>query len=216
MKHLKKFNESSSMELEDYFVEFTDEGFSIERKLNEFTLKYTGEFDFNKTLEMYNDVITKLQAYGKDITKTDLSYKKFNTKIIIEVKNVIKTGDEIEITLRGEKLRLYPHAFQLYGNYNPSFTYRQTFISSIILFCKDENNSNYNITWEGKPDRNGFNYKQLNDIRVKVQNTNISIDLENTTKVFNIIKDEKITARGGSERMIDVFSKTITPELLTK
>ena len=43
MKHLKKFNESSSMELEDYFVEFTDEGFSIERKLNEFTLKYTGE-----------------------------------------------------------------------------------------------------------------------------------------------------------------------------
>ena len=37
MKHLKKFNESKSeMPLEDYFIEFVDEGFTIERRLNEF------------------------------------------------------------------------------------------------------------------------------------------------------------------------------------
>ena len=42
MKHLKKFNESKSeMQLEDYFVEFVDEGFTIERELNQFKLKYT-------------------------------------------------------------------------------------------------------------------------------------------------------------------------------
>ena len=84
MKHLKKFNENKSeMPLEDYFVEFVDEGFTIERKLNEFKLKYNGEIDFNHLLEMYNDVITKLQAYDKDITKTEFSYKKFVTNIII-------------------------------------------------------------------------------------------------------------------------------------
>jgi hypothetical protein len=55
MKHLKKFNETKSeMSLEDYFVEFVDEGFTIERKLNEFKLKYNGEIDFNHLLEMYN------------------------------------------------------------------------------------------------------------------------------------------------------------------
>ena len=57
MKHLKKFNESSStrneMKLEDYFVEFLDNGFTIDRELNQFKLKYTGEYDFNQTLEMF-------------------------------------------------------------------------------------------------------------------------------------------------------------------
>jgi hypothetical protein len=51
------------MKLEDYFVEFLDEVFTIDRKLNEFKLKYTGDIDFNHLFEMYNDLITKLQTY---------------------------------------------------------------------------------------------------------------------------------------------------------
>ena len=64
MKHLKKYNESSSksteMKLEDYFVEFIDNGFTIDIKLNAVTLKYIGKYDFEEVLEMYNDVIIKL------------------------------------------------------------------------------------------------------------------------------------------------------------
>lgn len=220
MKHLKKFNESKSeMQLEDYFVEFVDEGFSIERKLNEFKLKYNGEIDFNHLLEMYNDVITKLQAYDKKITKTEFSYKKFVTNITIEVKNNIKESEEIEIELRGEKLKLTPHSYTLYGNTTTSWTYPDLFISCIVLFCKDENNQNYNIQWDG-----GINYNKItkSNVRAKVRNVNIKIDLENTKKVFDIIKNNKIEARArtadeNTERIIlDTFSKVITPELLVK
>lgn len=180
MKHLKKFNGSKSeMQLEDYFVEFVDEGFTIERKLNEFKLKYTGEYDFSQTLEMYNDVISKLQAYGKDITKTDLSYRKSVTNVLIEVKNIAKLGDEIEITLRGEKIKLIPHAYSIYSIY-------------------------------GMPELS------KEDIKVKVQNANINIDLESCKKVIETIKKNEITPRSGGERMLDVFTETITPELLTK
>ena len=227
MKHLKKFNENKSeMQLEDYFVEFVDEGFTIERKLNEFKLKYTGEYDFNQTLEMYNDVISKLQAYGKDITKTDLSYRKSVTNVLIEVKNTIKTNDAIEITLRGEKLKLIPHAYAVYGSPQPQQSYhtndagrtvklgkpRPPYVNTIILFCKDENNRNYNITWEN---RYG-NELSKEDIRAKVQNTNINIDLENASKVIETIKKNEIEARYGTEIMLPTFSETITPELLTR
>ena len=227
MKHLKKFNENKSeMQLEDYFVEFVDEGFTIERELNQFKLKYTGEYDFNQTLEMYNDVITKLQAYGKDITKTDLSYRKSVTNILIEVKNTIKPNDAIEITLRGEKLKLIPHAYAVYGMLMSQQSHhtndegrvvpfgkpRPPYVNTIILFCKDENNRNYNITWEN---RYG-NELSKEDIRAKVQNTNINIDLENASKVIETIKKNEIEARYGTEIMLDVFTKTITPELLTR
>lgn len=233
MKHLKKFNESKSeMQLEDYFVEFVDEGFTIERKLNEFKLKYTGEYDFSQTLEMYNDVISKLQAYGKDITKTDFSYRKSVTNVLIEVKNTAKLGDEIEITLRGEKIKLIPHAYSIYGmpmsqqshHTNdegyvvPNGKPRPAYISSIVLFCKDENNRNYNITWENKYGRDGALGKlgRLKEVTVKVQNVNINIDLESCKKVIETIKKNEITPRSGGERMLDVFTETITPELLTK
>jgi hypothetical protein len=212
MRHLKKFNESKSeMQLEDYFVEFVDEGFTIERELNQFKLKYTGEYDFSQTLEMYNDVITKLQAYGKDITKTDLSYRKSVTNVLIEVKNTVKLGDEIEITLRGEKIKLIPHAYSIYGDTGQRGHFHAK-VNTIILFCKDENNKNYNITWA---DRYG-NALSKEDIRVKVQNTNINIDLENSKKVIETIKKNDIEARYGTEIMLDVFTKTITPELLTR
>jgi hypothetical protein len=227
MKHLKKFNESKSeMQLEDYFVEFVDEGFTIERELNQFKLKYTGEYDFSQTLEMYNDVISKLQAYGKDITKTDLSYRKSVTNVLIEVKNITKLGDVIEITLRGEKIKLIPHAYSIYGmpmsqqSYHtndvgrvvPNGEPRPAYINAIILFCKDENNRNYNITWE-----NRFgNELSKEDIKAKVQNTNIGIDLESCKKVIETIKKNEITPRYGAERMLDVFTETITPELLTR
>jgi len=227
MKHLKKFNESKSeMQLEDYFVEFVDEGFTIERELNQFKLKYTGEYDFNQTLEMYNDVITKLQAYGKDITKTDFSYRKSVTNVLIEVKNITKLGDVIEITLRGDKIKLIPHAYSIYGmpmsqqshhtndegRVVPFGEIRPAYINAIILFCKDENNRNYNITWEN---RYG-NPLSKEDIRAKVQNANINIDLESCKKVIETIKNNKITPRTGAERMLDVFNNTITPELLTR
>lgn len=226
MKHLKKFNENNSeMPLEYYFVDFTDEGFTIERKLNEFKIKYTGEYDFNKAFDMYNDVIIKLQEYGKSITKTDFCYRKSVINILIEVKNVIKTGNEIEITLRGEKIKLIPHAYAIYGmsmsqqshhtndegRVVPFGEIRPAYINAIILFCKDENNRNYNITWE-----NRFgNPLSKEEIRAKVQNANINIDLENTTKVVETIKKNEIEARYGAERMLDVFNKVITPDLLT-
>jgi hypothetical protein len=227
MKHLKKFNENKSeMKLEDYFVEFVDEGFTIERELNQFKLKYTGEYDFSQTLEMYNDVISKLQAYGKDITKTDLSYKKFNTNILIEVKNNIKPGDEIEITLRGEKLKLIPHAYSIYGDSNiqqshhtndqgrvvPLGAPRPAYVSAMILYCKDEDNKNHNITWENR--FGGPINKE--DIKVKVHNKSINIDLENAKKVIEIIKKNDIIARSGSDVMLPTFSETITPELLSR
>jgi isopropylmalate/homocitrate/citramalate synthase len=227
MKHLKKFNESKSeMQLEDYFVEFVDEGFTIERELNQFKLKYTGEYDFSQTLEMYNDVISKLQAYGKDITKTDFSYRKSVTNVLIEVKNTAKLGDEIEITLRGEKIKLIPHAYSIYGmpisqqshhtndegRVVPFGKIRPAYVNAIILFCKDENNRNYNITWE-----NRFgNTLSKEDIKAKVQNANIGIDLESCKKVIETIKKNEITPRNGGERMLDVFTNTITPELLTR
>ena len=227
MKHLKKFNESKSeMQLEDYFVEFVDEGFTIERELNQFKLKYTGEYDFNQTLEMYNDVITKLQAYGKDITKTDFSYRKSVINILIEVKNITNKGDEIEITLRGEKLKLIPHAYGIYGMPEPQQSYhtndegrtvplgepRPAYVSCIILFCKDENNKNHNITWENTH----TNKLSKEEIKVKVHNININIDLENSSKVIETIKKNEIEARFGTEIMLPIFTETITPELLTR
>jgi hypothetical protein len=163
---------------------------------------------------MYNDVISKLQAYGKDITKTDLSYRKSVTNVLIEVKNNIKEGVEIEIELRGEKLKLIPHAYTLYGT---SWTYPDLFISCIILFCKDENNQNYNIQWDG-----GINYYKITEynVRAKVRNVNIRIDLESTKKVFDIIKNNKIESRNTDDQhsiiLLDTFSKVITPELLTR
>ena len=218
MKHLKKFNENKSdMKLEDYFVEFLDEGFTIDRKLNEFKLKYTGDIDFNHLFEMYNDVITKLQTYGRDITKTEFSYKKFVTNIIIEVKNDIKNLEEIQVELRGEKLKLIPHAYTLYGNTTTSWTYPDLFISCIVLFCKDENNQNYNIQWDG----GNFRKITKSNVRAKIRNVNIKIDLENTKKVFDVIKNNKILSRINADEnaqsvLLDTFSNVISPELLVK
>ena len=73
-------------------------------------------------------------------------------------------------------------------------------------------NKNHNITWEN---RYG-NTLSKEDIKVKVHNINVNIDLENATKVIETIKKNEIEARYGTEIMLDVFTKTITPELLTK
>ena len=98
------------------------------------------------------------------------------------------------------------------GRVVPFGEIRPAYISAIILFCKDENNRNYNITWE-----NRFgNTLSKEDIKVKVQNANINIDLESCKKVIETIKKNEITPRSGGERMLDVFTETITPELLTK
>jgi hypothetical protein len=230
MKHLKKYNESSSksteMKLEDYFVEFIDNGFTIDIKLNAVTLKYIGKYDFEEVLEMYNDVIIKLLTF-KGITKTNFTYKESMTDIIIEVKNKITEGDVIEITFRGDKLKLKPHAYSIYGNPNPQQSYytppnatrteplgepRPAYVNCIILYCKDEDNKNHNITWEDK--FGGALSKE--DIKVKVHNVNVNIDLENATKVIEIIEKNEITPRGGAEAMLDTFSNTITAELLVK
>jgi len=227
MKHLKKFNESKSteMKLEDYFVEFTDNGFTIDIELNSVKLKYVGKYDFDEVFEMYNDVIMKLKTF-KGITKTNFSYKESMTDVMIEVKNKITEGDIIEITLRDNKIKLRPHAYSIYGNPNPQQSYytdkagkvvplskpRPAYVSCIILFCKDEDNRNYNITWE-----NAYGGKiTKEDIKVKVANKSIKIDLENTTKVIEIINKNEITPRSGAEVMLDTFGNTITPDLLVK
>lgn len=85
-------------------------------------------------------------------------------------------------------------------------------VYSIILYCKDEDNKNHNITWENK--FGGTLSKE--DIKVKVHNININIDLENSSKVIETIKKNEIDARFGTERMLDVFTEIITPELLTR
>lgn len=105
----------------------------------------------------------------------------------------------------------------MYGNSTTSWTYPDLFISCIILFCKDENNQNYNIQWDG-----GINYNKITEynVRAKVRNVNIRIDLESTKKVFDIIKNNKIESRNTDNQhstiLLDTFSKVITPELLTK
>ena len=139
------------------------------------------------------------------------------TNILIEVKNTNKTVDSIEITLRGEKLKLIPHAYSIYGNPEPVSGQRfrageNAYVNCIILFCKDEDNKNHNITWENR--YGGKLSKE--DIKVKVHNTNISIDLENAKKVIETIKKNKIEARYGGELMHPVFIETITPELLVR
>lgn len=231
MKHLKKFNESKSteMKLEDYFVEFTDNGFTIDIELSSVKLKYVGKYDFDEVFEMYNDVIMKLKTF-KGITKTNFSYKESMTDVMIEVKNKINEGDIIEITLSDNKIKLKPHAYQLYGIERPQQSYHTNkegevvplgepipaYISCIILFCKDEENRNYNITWENSVGSSFYQKLSKESIRVKVANKNIKIDLENTTKVVEIINKNEITPRYGSGVMLDTFSNTITPELLVK
>jgi hypothetical protein len=225
MIYIKKFNESTSNEnrITEYFLDFTDSGFVLDKHLNSIKLKYTGEYNFNDVLEMYNDSINKIQAFVGEITKTDFSYKKSVVNILIEYKNIIQTVDKIEITLRGEKLKLIPHAYSIYGNPEPEqirFSSnhpqlgkpRPAYVNCIILFCKDEDNKNHNITWEN---RYG-NALSKEDISVKVHNTNININLENTTKVIETIKKNEIESRYSAEKMLDTFNKTITPELLVK
>jgi hypothetical protein len=59
-------------------------------------------------------------------------------------------------------------------------------VREIVLFCKDENNRSYNITWATKQSVNGTgpSYLEKGYTVVKIANSNVKIDLENATKIY--------------------------------
>ena len=225
MKHLKKFNESEStkykMELKDYFYDFSDNGFTIVVDDNMVTGKYTGEYDFDEVFEMYQDAITKLKIYFAGITRTSFDYKRSVVNFKIEVKNNILDVDSIEVvttasTLRG-KLNLKPSRYSI-------SLLDVNRVREIVLFCKDENNRSYNITWVTKQSLNGTgpNYLEKGYTVVKIANSNVKIDLENATKIYDMISKNVIPffmpyvgSLEYTENCKNAFLKT-EPELLEK
>lgn len=239
MKHLRKFNEAEEpkkyeMTLKDYFYDFSDNGFTIdvEDKDNMVTGKYVGEYDFEAVFDMYQDAITKLTHYFGSITRTSFDYKKSVVNFTIQVKNKINDVDSIEIETKNGKLILKPSRYSVYltnRSINPGIT-------ELILFCKDETNRSYNISWKPEYFINGKgpNYLTLDPllkplaprvpvIIVRVGSSNVKIDLENATKIYNMISNNIIPIwyhEVYSQQYIDnaktSFSLYISPELLTK
>lgn len=235
MKHLRKFNEAEEpvkyeMTLKDYFYDFSDNGFTIDIKDNMVTGKYVGEYDFEAVFEMYQDAITKLTHYFGAITKTSFDYKKTVVNFTIQVKNKINDVNSIEVETKNGKLILKPNRYSIYLTnraINPG-------IKELILFCKDETNRSYNISWKPEHFINGKgpNYLTLGRtalvphvpvIIVRVGSSNVKIDLENATKIYNMISNNIIPLwyhDTYSQSYIDnaktSFSLYISPELLTK
>ena len=69
-------------------------------------------------------------------------------------------------------------------------------------------NKKYNIALSVK-------YGHIHQLRknsiIRIGGNNIQIDIENATKIYNIIKDEKVP----SDRYLSVFINRITPEILS-
>lgn len=233
MKHLRKFNESEEpkkyeMTLKDYFYDFSDNGFTIDIKDNMATGKYVGEYDFEAVFDMYQDAITKLTHYFGAITKTSFDYKKSVVNFTIQVKNKINDVDSIEVETKNGKLILKPNRYSVYltnRRLNPGIT-------ELILFCKDENNRSYNITWKPEHSINGKGPNYLtNDTKfprvpviiVRIGSSSVKIDLENATKIYNLISNDIIPIwyhdTSYSQSYIDNAKSAIseiTPEVLTK
>ncbi len=238
MKHLRKFNESEEpkkyeMTLKDYFYDFSDNGFTIAIKDNMATGKYVGEYDFEAVFDMYQDAITKLTHYFGSITRTSFDYKKSVVNFTIQVKNKINDVDSIEIETKNGKLILKPSRYSVYltnRSINPGIT-------ELILFCKDETNRSYNISWKPEHFINGKgpNYLTLDPLSkplaprvpviiVRVGSSNVKIDLENATKIYNMISNNIIPIwynpiLNYTDNYITMAKNAIseiTPEVLTK
>lgn len=199
---IRRFNESKEEEFDEYFIDFIDYGFSYENTGNKFILKLNIrnlQPDFNEIYGMYDMVINRLQE-TKGISKTVFEFKETVINVMVEIKNEL-VGNTIEVIYKGKNLKLEPTEVRFFTSKDDLYY--------IGLECYDMDNKKYNITWSVK-------YGHIHQLRkdnsiIRIGGNNIQIDIENATKIYNIIKDEKVP----SDRYLSVFINRITPEILS-
>ena len=202
MKHLRKFNESETpkyeMELKDYFYDFTDNGFIVDIEGNVIKGKYTGNYDFTDSIEMFLDTSTKLKHYF-GITKTSFNNSMTSTSFVIEISNKMDDINSIEVTQKksGKKLKIKIQGYMSYWDRH------------IQLYGTDINNKSYNLQWYSGDKKNYID----ENASFKVNGVNCLIDLENATKVYNIMLNNTDYINGTT---LLCFKKLIKPELLVR
>lgn len=203
---IRRFNESKE-DVEDYFIDFIDYGFDYKNEDNKFILKLNIrnlQPDFNEIYGMYDMVINRLLA-TKGISKTVFEFKETVINVMVEIKDKF-IGDTIEVIYKDKKTTVKPKSARFYTGYNDN----QNFLYYIGLECSNEDNKTFIIAWTVK---NGHIHQLTNDNTIiRIGGSNIQIDIENATKIFNIIKDRKVQL---SESDLITFNSTITPEILS-
>lgn len=198
---IRRFNESKEEEFDEYFIDFIDYGFSYENTGNKFILKLNIrnlQPDFNEIYGMYDMVINRLQE-TKGISKTVFEFKETVINVMVEIKNEL-VGNTIEVIYKGKNLKLEPTKVIFFTSKDDLYY--------IGLECYDMNNKKYNIAWSVKY---GHKHQLRKNCIIRIGGNNIQIDIENATKIYNIIKDEKVP----SDRYLSVFINRITPEILS-
>lgn len=203
MKHLRKFNEAETpkyeMELKDYFYDFTDNGFVVDIEGNVIKGKYTGNYDFTDSVEMFLDTATKLKHYF-GISKTSFANSMTATSFLIEVNNKMDDINSIEVTLKKSGTRLELKIYDMYITNN-----NKAKICSILLYGMDVNNKSYSIRWYS----GDYNIEIDERCSFKVNGVNSLIDLKNVNKVYDLILSNNI-----SKVRMDVSK--IDPNILVK
>ncbi len=205
---IRRFNESVEESFEEYFIDFIDYGFSYKQEENKFILKLNirnKDIDFNEIYGMYDMVINRLLMH-KGIAKTVFDFKETVINVMVEIKDNFTEDKTIEVLYKGNILKLKPSNVIINSTHNALY--------SINLNCNDINNKEYDIQWFVKDHK----YEDLTKTNssVKIGGQFIKIDIENATKIFNIIKNREVRFRFQTESIFPIFLSKITPEILSR
>jgi hypothetical protein len=218
---IRRFNESKEEDLEEYFIDFIDYGFSYTNQLNKFFLKLNikdKQVDFSEIYSMYDMVINRLLD-TKGISKTVFEFKETVINVMIEIANKMTDEDTIiKVIFKGQELKLKPFGVRIYSyvsHSNNSSLASSGNIYSITLECYDINNIKKVITWNIKNGSHVTDQLTKENSVVRIGSNNIKIDIENSLIIYNIIKDGNLEQLFVNPEGLELFKILITPEILS-
>lgn len=216
---IRRFNESKEEDLEEYFIDFIDYGFSYTNQLNKFLLKLNikdKQVDFSEIYGMYDMLINRL-IDTKGISKTVFEFKETVINVMVEIANKMTDEDVIiKVIFKGQELKLKPFGVRIYSYITDSVPNIKT-IYSIILECYDINNVKKSIIWSVKNGGHVTDQITKNNSLVRIGGNNIKIDIENATIIFDSIINKSIVQLYlDNDRGLGVFKEIMTPEMIAK
>lgn len=216
---IRRFNESMEDDLEEYFIDFIDYGFSYTNQLNKFILKLNikdKQVDFSEIYAMYDMLINRL-IDTKGISKTIFEFKETVINVMVEIANKMTDEDVIiKVIFKGQELKLKPFGVRIYSYITDSAP-RTKSIYSITLECYDINNVKKLITWSVKNGGHVTDQITKDNSLVRIGGNNIKIDIENATIIFNSIINKSIEQLYlDNDKGLEIFKEIMTPEMLSK
>lgn len=207
MRYLKMFKESK-IDIRDFFLDLTDNGFIMTNELNSYTFRRRGDFDFDVILNTFNEIVDRLRVYNIVITKCKFSSNTSGRNIVISFevvdKSIVDNNDKtFEIELRRGVLKLIPTSFFIFDNteYYRSNNGRyilspedQTF-THLSISCISDDNKKYTISWIVEREQGHISSRSLDDhkhvgnssLSSKCNGVNFKIDSDNLDRIIKLL-----------------------------